>query len=88
MRIIIDTEQEVIAVPNSYYTQMNRDNRLIVASGGTPINLKGFVKDAFEKAHKQEFVRQSDLTKKSRRVAKKSNSSGSTGDLPPLRTDA
>ena len=61
MRFIIDTELERVIVPDSYYNQLDKTNKLIEANGGTKIDYVQFVKDAYEKAIKNPLIRKEDI---------------------------
>lgn len=61
MRFIIDTELERVIVPDSYYNQLDKTNKLIEANGGTKIDYVQFVKDAYEKAIKNPLIRKADI---------------------------
>lgn len=64
MRIIIDTEKEVIIVPDTYYQQIDRKNNVLEKAGVEKekmIDYTKFVKDAFETAYAKPFIRKEDL---------------------------
>lgn len=60
MRIVIDTEKELLIVPNSFYKQIDKMNKNIEMGGGTPIDYTEFVKKAFETAVSHPMIRTSD----------------------------
>lgn len=64
MRIIIDTEKEVIIVPDTYYQQIDRKNNVLEKAGVEKekmIDYEQFVKDSFEIAFAKPFIRKADL---------------------------
>lgn len=66
MRIEIDTELERIIVPNSFFNQIDRMNKVLVENGAEDkkIDYVQYIKDSFEKAIKNAPVRKSDLKRK------------------------
>ena len=66
MRIEIDTELEKIIVPNSFFNQIDKMNKVLVENGAEDkkIEYTQYVKDSFEKAIKNALVRKSDLKRK------------------------
>ncbi len=61
MRITIDTELQVIIVPNSYYSQIEKLNEVIEAAGGKKLDYTQYIKDCFAIAVGNKIVRQSDV---------------------------
>jgi phosphopantetheine adenylyltransferase len=63
MRIIIDTELNKIIVPNSFFNQIDKMNKLLEerGAGEKKIDYTQYVKDAYEKAISSPIVRQSDI---------------------------
>lgn len=61
MRIIIDTEAERIILPKSFFTQLDKMNKILAEGGAkkkwTP---EEFVKDRFNKAIKNTMLRPGD----------------------------
>ena len=66
MRIEIDTELEKIIVPNSFFNQIDKMNKVLIENGAEDkkIEYTQYVKDSFEKAIKNALVRKSDLKHK------------------------
>ena len=66
MRIEIDTEKECIIVPDSFFKQIDEKNKVLTDQGITDrkIDYTQFVKDSFDKAVKNPFIRKSDLKRK------------------------
>lgn len=65
MRIIIDTEKEKIIVPDSFFNQIDKMNKVLAENGADKkIDYEQFIKDAFEKASKNAPIRKADLKKK------------------------
>ncbi len=63
MRFIIDTELERIIVPDSYYNQIDKTNKLIEANGGKKIDYVQFVKDSYAKAIEKPLIRKEDIAR-------------------------
>lgn len=63
MRFIIDTELERIIVPDSYYNQIDKTNKLIEANGGKKIDYVQFVKDSYTKAIEKPLIRKEDIAR-------------------------
>lgn len=63
MRIIIDTELERIIVPDSFYNQIDKMNTVLAENGADDkkIDYEEYVKNVFEKAEKNPFIRKADL---------------------------
>lgn len=62
MRIIIDTEMERIIVPDSFFTQIDKMNKVLKESEtDKTIDYVGYIKKEFEKAYAQAPIRKSDL---------------------------
>lgn len=61
MRIIIDTTKERIVLPNSFFSQLDKMNK-ILADGGSDRKwtAETYVRDQFEKAIKNTMLRQED----------------------------
>lgn len=61
MRIIIDTELNRIIVPDSFYSNIEKMNKVLEESGtDKKIDFVEYVKNAFEKAIKESMVRKDD----------------------------
>ena len=71
MRIIIDTEENVVIVPETYFKQIGKMNEIIEESGGKKIDYTQYVKDAFAKAISNPIVRPSDVTTRRKSPSKK-----------------
>ena len=64
MRIIIDTEKEVIIVPDTYYQQIDRKNSVLEKAGVEKekrIDYVQFIKDSFDTAITKSIIRKADL---------------------------
>lgn len=61
MRIIIDTDLQVIIVPNSYYNQVDALNDIIESAGGKKLDYTEYIETLFQKAYKTKIIRQSDV---------------------------
>ena len=63
MRIIIDTEKERIIVPDSFFNQIDKMNKVLAENGAADkkIDYEQYIKDAFEKASKNAPIRKDDL---------------------------
>ena len=61
MRITIDTDLQVIIVPNSYYNQVDALNDIIEAAGGKKLDYTEYIETLFQKAYKTKIIRQSDV---------------------------
>ena len=63
MRIIIDTEKERIIVPDSFFNQIDKMNKVLEENGAgdKKIDYVQYIKDAYEKAIKNAPIRKSDL---------------------------
>ena len=61
MRITIDTELQVIIVPNSYYSQIDKLNEVIAAVSEKKLDYTQYIKDCFAVAIENKIVRQSDI---------------------------
>lgn len=64
MRIIIDTEKEVIIVPDTYYQQIDRKNNVLEKAGVEKekrIDYVQFIKDSFDTAITKSIIRKADL---------------------------
>ena len=71
-RIIIDTELQAIIVPDSYYTQVDKLNEIIIHAGGNKLDYVKFIRTCFDKAYETQVISQSDVPKlKSRLKAAK-----------------
>lgn len=65
MRIIIDTELQRIIVPDSFFNQIDKMNKVLADNGAdTKIDYEKYIKDAFEKASVNAPIRKADLKKK------------------------
>lgn len=63
MRIIIDTELQVIIVPDSYYTQVDKLNEIIESAGGRKLDYNAYIKTCFDKAYASQIICQEDVKK-------------------------
>ena len=63
MRIIIDTELQVIIVPDSYYTQVDKLNEIIESAGGRKLDYNVYIKTCFDKAYASQIICQEDVKK-------------------------
>ena len=63
MRIIIDTEMERIIVPDSFFKQVEEENKIVEERGGKKLEPEEYIKNAFEKATKNQPIRKADLKK-------------------------
>lgn len=63
MRIIIDTELERIIVPDTFFTQIDKMNAVLIANGAEDkkIDYVEYIKTVIEKAQKNAPVRKSDV---------------------------
>lgn len=65
MRIIIDTELQRIIVPDSFFNQIDKMNKVLSENGATnKIDYEQYIKDAFSKASVNAPIRKADLKKK------------------------
>lgn len=64
MRIIIDTEKNVIICPKPFWEEVQKKNNVLKEIGQTPVSHKDEVKKYFEKAIENELVRPVDVRKK------------------------
>lgn len=60
MRITIDTEKERIIVPDTFFTQLDKMNKIRKDAGGDAIEPEDFVKQSFEKAMQNTIIRPGD----------------------------
>ena len=62
---MIDTEKEKINVPDRFFNQIDKMNKVLAENGADKkIDYEQFIKDAFEKASKNAPIRKADLKKK------------------------
>lgn len=64
MRIIIDTDNDVIICPKTFWEDMRKTNEVLRSVGQQEISHKEKVKAYFESAIKNDLVRASDVKKK------------------------
>lgn len=77
MRITIDTELQAIIVPDSYYSQVDKLNEIIVSAGGRKLDYEAYIRTCFDKAYETQIISQSDLAKlKLRKKMSKSKPKG------------
>lgn len=58
MRIIIDTEKERIIVPDSFFNQIDKMNKVLEENGADKrVDYVQYIKDAYEKAIKNAPIR-------------------------------
>ena len=69
MRIIIDTDKELIIVPDTFYKTIDKKNDVLKQAGITykKIEYIDYVKDCFAKAVEKPWARKSDVTNSHRR---------------------
>ncbi len=63
MRITIDTDMQAIIVPESYYSQVDKLNEIIIEAGGNPLDYRVYIRTCFEKAYATQIIRQGDVSK-------------------------
>lgn len=64
MRIVIDTERERIIVPDSFFNQIDKMNKILEEQGtGKKIDYVEYIKTSFEKAVANAPVRKADIKK-------------------------
>ena len=63
MRIIIDTELERIIVPNSFFNQIDKMNKILKDNGAEDkkIDYDAYIKEAIDKALKNAPIRKDDI---------------------------
>lgn len=61
MRIIIDTELQAIIVPDSYYSQVDKLNEIVVGAGGRKLDYTAYIQTCFDKAYATQIICQGDL---------------------------
>lgn len=62
MRIIIDTEKERIIVPDSFFNQIDKMNKVLEENGADKrVDYVQYIKDAYEKAIKNAPIRKADV---------------------------
>lgn len=71
MRIIIDTELQVIIVPDSYYTQVDKLNEIIISAGGRKLDYNAYIKTCFDKAYASQIICQEDVKKTKEAIKRK-----------------
>ena len=66
MRIIIDTDKEQIIVPDTFYKTIDKKNDVLKQAGVTnkKIEYIDYVKECFNKAVENPWIRKSDLSTK------------------------
>lgn len=64
MRIIIDTDNDVVICPKTFWEDMRKTNEVLRSVGQEEISHKEKVKKYFESAIKNDLVRASDVKKK------------------------
>ena len=72
MRITIDTELQAIIVPNSYYSQIDKMNNIIMAAGGMPLDYIDYIRNCFQTAMANKIITQSEAAALSPRRGKRS----------------
>lgn len=64
MRIIIDTDKERIIVPDSFFNQIDKMNKVLEENGADKrVDYVQYIKDAYEKAIKNAPIRKADVKK-------------------------
>ena len=62
MRIEVDTEKNLIIVPNTYYDQIDKKNKILSEAGvDKKIDYVQYIKDSFEKAVANKVIRKEDI---------------------------
>lgn len=61
MRITIDTELNAIVVPNKFYLEIDKLNKVVTERGGAKIDYTEYVKSEFDKAIANPMKRVSDV---------------------------
>ena len=80
MRIIIDTDLQVVIVPNSYYNQVDALNEIIEAAGGKKLDYTEYINTLFQKAYSTKIIRQSDVAgEKGKKNKNKARTKGQQG---------
>ena len=66
MRFIVDTELERIIVPDSFFNQIDKMNKVLVENGAEDkkVDYVKYIEDSFEKAIKEAPIRKSDIKKR------------------------
>lgn len=64
MRLIIDTEKNVIICPKPFFSKVQKKNDILKSVGKEPVTHHQEVKDYFDKAIQNELVRSQDVKKK------------------------
>lgn len=65
MRIIIDTELNKIIVPDSFFNQIDKMNKVLAENGSEKkVDYVEYIKGSFEKAIKEAPIRKSDIKKR------------------------
>lgn len=80
MRITIDTELQVIIVPDSYYDHVDRLNEIITEAGGDELEYKTYIKTLFDKAYNTKIIRTEDVKKMKGTGTKKRKNAGQTDE--------
>lgn len=83
MRITIDTDLQVIIVPNSYYDYVDRLNEIITEAGGDELDYKSYIKTLFEKAYETKIIRADDVKKVKGTGTKKRKNAGQPAEDKP-----
>ena len=71
MRITIDTELQAIIVPDSYYTQVDKLNEIILGAGGRKLDYSAYIKTCFEKAYNTQIICAEDVKRLKAETSKK-----------------
>lgn len=87
MRITIDTDLQVIIVPNSYYDYVDRLNEIITEAGGDELDYKSYIKTLFEKAYETKIIRADDVKKVKGTGTKKRKNASQGEDKEDAKTD-
>lgn len=65
MRIIIDTELNKIIVPDSFFNQIDKMNKVLSENGADKkVDYIEYIKGSFDKAIKETPIRKADIKKK------------------------
>lgn len=87
MRITIDTDLQVIIVPNSYYDYVDRLNEIITEAGGDELDYKSYIKTLFDKAYETKIIRADDVKKVKGTGTKKRKNAAQGEEKEDAKTD-
>lgn len=67
MKITIDTDKDIIIVPDNYFDKIDNMNELIRKTGGNELDYVNYIKDSFEKSiAKKDGIKRRDDVKQTR----------------------